>query len=65
MQALLDSVPANYAATYLYHMGRGRRVLALAYRWVFTRVCACVLLNIHIHTRTGSFHSIYTSFTNH
>ena len=41
VQVLLDSVPTNYAATYLYHMGRGRRVLALAYRCVCV-ICVCV-----------------------
>lgn len=29
---LLVSSPSNYSSTYLHHMGRGRRVLALAYR---------------------------------
>lgn len=32
VEPLLEHVPANYAATYLHHMGRGRRVLALACR---------------------------------
>lgn len=52
MQALLESVPANYAATYLYHMGRGRRVLALAYRWVwFVRCLSMNVFEWSIHAR--------------
>ena len=32
VRPLLTAVPPHYASTYLHHMGRGRRVLALAYR---------------------------------
>jgi len=32
IRPLLSTVPPHYTSTYLYHMGRGRRVLALAYR---------------------------------
>ena len=43
---LLASVPPNFAATYLYHMGRGRRVLALAYRCVAG--CFSVWVSVHV-----------------
>lgn len=32
IRPFLSAVPSNYTSSYLYHMGRGRRVLALAYR---------------------------------
>ncbi|CAM9824034.1 unnamed protein product [Chrysoparadoxa australica] len=32
LEELLEDRPPHYRATYLYHMGRGRRVLALGYR---------------------------------
>ncbi|CAM9705980.1 unnamed protein product, partial [Phaeothamnion confervicola] len=32
LEPLLVALPAHYRATYLYHMGRGRRVLALGFK---------------------------------